>query len=128
MSKFVARPASTQTSTEARLARRRAPPAQRSVVLQTEIHGLRRHLGPVTLATDSNHRLSRTRSDRNPIGLAGFQDFIQQAVPSEHISEALVGAKLVGRYRSGAPLEGANNNVEDPALADATVLDKDRIN
>ena len=36
--------------------------------------------------------------------VAGFQDFVTEAAQEEAMTEGLLGAKLVGRYRSGAPL------------------------
>jgi Dyp-type peroxidase family len=60
--------------------------------------------------------------------VAGFQDFIRQTASTEHLSEDLLGAKLVGRYRSGAPLEGARNSAVDPADADPSVVDDAHIN
>jgi Dyp-type peroxidase family len=60
--------------------------------------------------------------------VAGFQEFIRQTAPQEGWSEDLLGAKLVGRYRSGAPLEGANNAAADPADADPTRVDDQHIN
>jgi Dyp-type peroxidase family len=56
-----------------------------------------------------------------------FQDFVAEQAGEEQSVE-LSGAKLIGRYRSGAPLEGAENAAEDPAITDPAVLDKNRIN
>jgi hypothetical protein len=44
------------------------------------------------------------------------------------MSEDLLGAKLVGRYRSGAPLEGAQDAAVDPAETDPTAVDDEHIN
>jgi Dyp-type peroxidase family len=60
--------------------------------------------------------------------VAGFQEFVRQAAQADSWSEDLLGAKLVGRYRSGAPLEGANNDQADPAVATPDVLDDSTIN
>lgn len=60
--------------------------------------------------------------------VAGFQQFVHDAAAEEQWSEDLLGAKLVGRYRSGAPLEGANNDQADPALADASTVEDQHIN
>jgi deferrochelatase/peroxidase EfeB len=40
----------------------------------------------------------------------------------------LLGAKLVGRYRSGAPLVGADDAAEDPGTMKSDVLQKDEVN
>lgn len=58
----------------------------------------------------------------------GFQQFVTDSAAQEQWSEDLLGAKLVGRYRSGAPLEGANNDQADPAVADPTTVDDQHIN
>ena len=58
----------------------------------------------------------------------GFQDFVTAEAAKQNMSVDLFGAKLVGRYRSGAPLEGAGNAAEDPGTTDPSVLDKSRIN
>jgi Dyp-type peroxidase family len=58
----------------------------------------------------------------------GFRDFLAEEAPRQRMSEDLFGAKLVGRYRSGAPLLGAGNAPEDPGTTDPAVLDKRRIN
>jgi Dyp-type peroxidase family len=60
--------------------------------------------------------------------VAGFEDFVRETAPAEQLSEDLLGAKLVGRYRSGAPLERANNSAVDPAELDSTAIDDAHIN
>jgi Dyp-type peroxidase family len=60
--------------------------------------------------------------------VAGFQDFVRQTAPQENWSQELLEAKLVGRYRSGAPLEGANNDQADPASADPSTISDAKIN
>jgi Dyp-type peroxidase family len=57
-----------------------------------------------------------------------FLDFLIAQAPQSQLSVDLLGAKMVGRYRSGAPLEGANNAATDPGTTDPTRLDKDNIN
>jgi len=58
----------------------------------------------------------------------GFRDFVTKQAGREQQSVDLFGAKLMGRYRSGAPLEGAGNAADDPGTADPALLDKTRIN
>jgi Dyp-type peroxidase family len=58
----------------------------------------------------------------------GFLEFVDQAATQENWSADLLGAKLVGRYRTGAPLEGANNSPTDPGIANPAALDDSVIN
>lgn len=58
----------------------------------------------------------------------GFRDFVTAQAAEQRQSVDLFGAKLVGRYRSGAPLEGAGNAAEDPGTTNPEVLGKARIN
>jgi len=58
----------------------------------------------------------------------GFRDFVTTEAAKQDMSVDLFGAKLVGRYRSGAPLEGAGNAAEDPGTTNPDVLGKTRIN
>jgi Dyp-type peroxidase family len=58
----------------------------------------------------------------------GFLDFLSETAGVEGLSVDLLGAKLVGRYRSGAPLELANNDQADPGTTDPNAVDKDHIN
>jgi Dyp-type peroxidase family len=58
----------------------------------------------------------------------GFQDFLRDEAARQGTTVDLLGAKLLGRYRSGAPLIGAGNAAEDPGTTDREVLDKARIN
>jgi Dyp-type peroxidase family len=58
----------------------------------------------------------------------GFRDFLAIEAAKQNMSVDLFGAKLVGRYRSGAPLEGAGNAAEDPGSTNPEVLHKARIN
>jgi Dyp-type peroxidase family len=58
----------------------------------------------------------------------GFWDFLITEAARREQSVDLIGAKLVGRYRSGAPLVGADNAVEDPGTTDPGILDKAKIN
>jgi Dyp-type peroxidase family len=58
----------------------------------------------------------------------GFRDFLDAQAARHGMSVDLFGAKLVGRYRSGAPLVGAGDAAEDPGTTDPATLDKARIN
>jgi Dyp-type peroxidase family len=59
----------------------------------------------------------------------GFWDFVTTQAAEQGQSVDLFAAKLVGRYLSGAPLEGAENATEDPGRMDPdVVLEKSRIN
>jgi Dyp-type peroxidase family len=58
----------------------------------------------------------------------GFRDFVTTQAATQSQSVDLFSAKLVGRYPSGAPLEGAGNAPVDPATTDPGVLDKNKIN
>jgi Dyp-type peroxidase family len=58
----------------------------------------------------------------------GFWDFLAGEAANLGQSVDLFGAKLVGRYRSGAPLVGADNAAEDPGTTNPEVLEKTRIN
>jgi Dyp-type peroxidase family len=57
-----------------------------------------------------------------------FRDFLTREAAKLGVSADLFGAKLVGRYQSGAPLAGADDAAEDPGTKDPAVLSKDRIN
>jgi Dyp-type peroxidase family len=59
----------------------------------------------------------------------GFWDFVTTQAPKQRQSVDLFAAKLVGRYPSGAPLEGADDATEDPGRTDPdAVLQKSKIN
>lgn len=64
----------------------------------------------------------------------GFNDFLAREAPAHELSEPLLGAKLVGRYKSGAPLErtrdqdpGFDPQADDPAAVDPSILDDAKI-
>ena len=58
----------------------------------------------------------------------GFRDFLSSEAARLGTTVDLLGAKLVGRYRSGAPLVGAEDAAVDPGTRKPDVLGKDRIN
>jgi deferrochelatase/peroxidase EfeB len=55
--------------------------------------------------------------------VAAFNEFLEQEAVAAGIDEGLLGAKLVGRWRSGAPLERTRNAPAglDPAGADPSI-------
>ena len=64
----------------------------------------------------------------------GFKDFVTREAPAHGLTEDLLGAKLVGRYDSGAPLERTHDQAPefdpeaaDPADADPSILDEAKI-
>jgi Dyp-type peroxidase family len=58
----------------------------------------------------------------------GFRDFLSSEAARLESTVDLLGAKLLGRYRSGAPLVGAEDATEDPGTTKSGALEKDRIN
>jgi Dyp-type peroxidase family len=65
----------------------------------------------------------------------GFNQFVAQTAAAEQKPEALIGAKLVGRYKSGCPLEvprdkpeGFDTQTADPSIADPSLLSDQEIN
>ena len=60
--------------------------------------------------------------------VAGFRDFVAQTATAQGISTDLMGAKLMGRYKSGAALETAGAQAADPGLSDPTLLSDARVN
>lgn len=67
--------------------------------------------------------------------VGGFNQFVSQNAPANGLSEELLGAKLVGRYKSGAPLERTRDQgpdidpgAGDPSVADPSLLGSSKIN
>ena len=59
----------------------------------------------------------------------GFWDFVTTQATKQKQSVDLFSAKLIGRYQSGAPLEGAENAPVDPGQTDPNAyLEKGKIN
>jgi Dyp-type peroxidase family len=65
----------------------------------------------------------------------GFMDFIRQGAGQAGLRPDLLEAKLVGRYKSGAPLERTDDEpadfdpqAADPSIADPSILGDDKIN
>jgi Dyp-type peroxidase family len=86
--------------------------------------------GPPWTADGSFLVFRRLRQD-----VAGFNEFVNKAAAEDGIATSLLGAKLVGRYKSGCPLEhtkdedpGLDTQIADPSIADPTLLDDAKIN
>lgn len=85
--------------------------------------------GPAWTADGSYLVFRRLRQD-----VAGFRDFLAGAAADQGVSEERLGAKLVGRYPSGAPLERIADAAKsfdpskvDPSRKDPTILDARKI-
>lgn len=92
--------------------------------------------GPVTFdgpdwAVDGSYLVfRRLRQD-----VVAFAEFVARTAVSDGVSAALLGAKLVGRYKSGCPLERTPDEppdldpqTADPSVADASLLSDAKIN
>jgi Dyp-type peroxidase family len=86
--------------------------------------------GPAWTADGSYLVFRRLRQD-----VAGFHRFLADTAERQGVSVERLGAKLVGRYPSGAPLErtedqpkGFDPSRADPSVKDSSVLDPRKIN
>ena len=86
--------------------------------------------GPAWTADGSYLVFRRLRQD-----VAGFRRFVADAAAHQGVSAERFGAKLVGRYPSGAPLErtdgapkGFDPSKADPSRKDPGILDPRKIN
>jgi Dyp-type peroxidase family len=86
--------------------------------------------GPAWTADGSYLAFRRLRQD-----VAGFRRFLADAADAQGVTVEQFGAKLVGRYPSGAPLErtedapdGFDPTTADPSIQDPSILDDRRIN
>ena len=79
--------------------------------------------GPAWTTNGSFLVFRRLRQD-----VAGFRAFVHNMAKSVGVSEDLAGAKIVGRYKSGAPLELTGNQSRDPGLVYPALLDAANIN
>ncbi len=86
--------------------------------------------GPAWAANGSYLVFRRLRQD-----VAAFAAFISQTAQAQGISKDLAGAKLVGRYKSGCPLERTKDEdanldpqIADPSVADPSLLSDAKIN
>jgi len=73
--------------------------------------------GPAWTRNGSFLVLRRLRQD-----VAGFWAFVNKTASAAGISQDLAGAKLVGRYKSGAPPELTGDQSKDPGLNDPSLL------
>ncbi|MGO9874047.1 MAG: Dyp-type peroxidase [Acidimicrobiia bacterium] len=79
--------------------------------------------GPAWTTNGSFLVLRRLRQD-----VEGFWAFVANTARTAGISQDLAGAKLVGRYKSGAPLETTGNQSKDPGLSNPSLLTAANIN
>jgi Dyp-type peroxidase family len=86
--------------------------------------------GPDWTADGSYLVFRRLRQD-----VAAFNTFVNASASAENRSEDVIGAKLVGRYKSGCPLERTADEPQDvdpqagdPSLGDPTLLIDAKIN
>jgi deferrochelatase/peroxidase EfeB len=105
------------------------PPATSTSDLPTEPGPVEVN-GPEWAADGSYLVFRRLRQD-----VAAFNDFLEKTTATEGSPAALVGAKLVRRYKSGCPLEHTPDESADidpqtldPSIADPTLLSDAKIN
>ena len=86
--------------------------------------------GPAWTADGSYLVFRRLRQD-----VAGFREFVADQAATEGIPTAVMGAKIVGRYATGCPLEivegqpdGFDTTAKDPSADEASLLTPQRIN
>ena len=79
--------------------------------------------GPAWTANGSYLVFRRLRQD-----VAGFRAFVAETAKAQGMSEDLLGAKLVGRYKSGAPLAISGPKTRDPGPSDPALLADTAIN
>jgi len=106
-----------------------APPAISTSELPTE-PGPIATSGPAWTVDGSYLVFRRLRQN-----VASFASLVDQIATTENTSSALIGAKLVGRYKSGCPLEHTTDEptdldpqVADPSLSDPSLLAETKIN
>jgi Dyp-type peroxidase family len=73
--------------------------------------------GPAWTANGSYLVFRRLRQD-----VAGFRTFLSETARAQGTSEDLLGAKLVGRYKSGAPLAISGPRDSDPGVTSPGLL------
>ena len=79
--------------------------------------------GPAWAANGSYLVFRRLRQD-----VAGFREFVSRTARTQGVSEDLMGAKIVGRYKSGAPLEVTGAQSSDPGISDPSLLTDAKVN
>ena len=60
--------------------------------------------------------------------VAGFRSFMTDMAKRQGVTEDLMGAKLEGRYKSGAPLEATGMQNTDPSIADPSLVSDLKVN
>lgn len=98
-------------------------PAQAGVGEEDDAQGPIATSGPEWTKNGSYLVFRRLRQD-----VASFRSFIRSVAKSEGLSEDLAGAKIVGRYKSGAPLELTGEQDNDPGLIDPAINSDEQIN
>ncbi len=78
--------------------------------------------GPDWTANGSYLVVRRLRQD-----VAAFRTFLADAAARQGVTEELAGARIVGRYKSGAPLSLTGEDRRDPGYTDRALLADDRI-
>lgn len=106
-----------------------APPAISTSEVPTEPGSV--SVGGPEWAADGSYLVFR----RLEQDVEGFTKFVEQAAAQENIPSALLGAKLVGRYKSGCPLERTPDEspdldpqVADPSIVNPSLLSDAKIN
>jgi len=109
------------------------PGGQTSVLATSEVPtepGPEAVNGPAWAEDGSYLVFRRLRQD-----VGSFNAFVSETAINEGITTALMGAKLVGRYKSGCPLERTKDEspdldpqIADPSLADPSLLTEAKIN
>ena len=79
--------------------------------------------GPSWTTNGSYLVFRRLRQD-----VAGFRKFMTEMARQQGVTEELMGAKLVGRYKSGAPLELTGMKTNDPGVVDPILLGDSAVN
>jgi len=98
-------------------------PAQAGAGEEVEMQGSIATSGPDWTKNGSYLVFRRLRQD-----VAGFRAFIRSVAKSQGYSEDLAGAKIVGRYKSGAPLALTGEQDTDPGLTDLAICSDEQIN
>ena len=79
--------------------------------------------GPEWTANGSYLVVRRLRQD-----VAAFRAFLADTAAQQGVTQDLAGARMVGRYKSGAPLSLTGEDSVDPGISDRALLADDRIN
>ncbi|MCE9621426.1 MAG: Dyp-type peroxidase [Actinomycetia bacterium] len=98
-------------------------PSQAGPGADVEVQGPIATSGPDWTKNGSYLVFRRLRQD-----VAGFRAFIRSVAKDQGLSEDLAGAKIVGRYKSGAPLALTGEQDTDPGLTNPALLSDEQIN